>query len=216
VEALLRLAAQNLSAAQKDSIEVGVRTAVAGYIGGLSMGAPVMFNKLLGLVVQPDAIADAALLIGVEAGGQFYSFKGNLSTEDRKAKIDPQRIFIGLMDETVFIDIAVLVEANPAQKAAGPAQVTPAIQAAVTNAVNLVLRGAHGAIARQDLIDSIRSVLAAQAPQLQLAAANPVSPNAEFAESGRLINNADTIALADNESPSLRSLSVNLKGALDG
>lgn len=216
VEALLRLAGQNLSAAQKESIEDGVRTAVSNYIGGLAMGAPVMFNKLLGLVVQPDQIADAALLIGAEAGGQYYSFKANLSTEGRKAKVDPQRIFVGLMDETVFIDVVVLVEANPAQRASAPPQVTPAVQTAVTNAVNTFLGGIRGSIARQDLVNAIRSTLAVQAPQLQLAAANPVSLNAEFAESGRLLNNADSIALADNEAPSLRNLSVNLKGALDG
>jgi hypothetical protein len=51
---------------------------------------------------------------------------------------------------------------------------------------------------------------------LQLAADNPVALNAEFAESGRLLNNADSVALADNERPSLRNLGVNLKGALDG
>ena len=215
-EALLRLAGQNLSAAQKETAEDGVRDVIGNYIDGLAMGAPVMFNKLLGLVVQPDQIADAALLIGAEAGGQFYGFKANLATDGRKAKIDPQRIFVGLMDETVFIDIAVQLEANPAQRASGQPQVTAAVQSAVTSAIDGLLSGAKGSIARQDLTAAIRSTLAAQAPQLQLAADNPVALNAEFAESGRLLNNADSVALADNERPSLRNLGVNLKGALDG
>jgi uncharacterized phage protein gp47/JayE len=215
-EALLRLAGQNLSAAQKETIEDGVRTAIANYVDGIAMGAPVMFNKLLGLVVQSDQIADAALLIGAEAGGQFYSYKANLATDGRKAKIDPQRIFVGLMDETVFVDVVVLVEANPAVKTTGSPQVTDALKSAITNALNILLAGSKGTIARQDLLTAIRSILSAQAPQLQLVADTPVSLNAEFAESGRLINNTDTLSLADNESPSLRNLSVNLKGALDG
>lgn len=215
-EALLRLAGQNLSAAQKETIEDGVRTAIAGYINGLPMGAPLMFNKLLGLVVQPDDIADAALLVGGESGGAFYSFKGNLATDGRKAKIDPTRIFVGLMDEPVFVDIVVQLEANPAVKSSTPPQVTAALKSAITQALNLMLAGAARTIAKQDVVSAIRTVVASTSPELQLAAGTPVSLNADFAESGRLLNNTDTLALADNESPSLRNLTVNLKGALDG
>ena len=215
-EALLRLAGQNLSAAQKETIEDGVRTAIGNYINGLAMGAPLMFNKLLGLVVQPDDIADAALLVGGESGGTFYSFKGNLATDGRKAKIDPQRIFVGLMAEAVLVDIVVQLEANPAVKTAGPAQVTAALKAAITNALNLMLASGTTTIAKTDVVSAIRTVVSSTQPELQLAADSPVALNADFAESGRLLNNTDTLALADNESPSLRNLTVNLKGALDG
>jgi hypothetical protein len=71
-------------------------------------------------------------------------------------------------------------------------------------------------ITRVALTDAIRLVVAAKAPALQLAAGTPVSLNATFSESGRLLNNTDTLALADNESPSLDALAVNLVGALDG
>ncbi len=74
-EALLRLAGQNLSAAQKESLQDAARTTIANYVNGLSMGSPVMFNKLLGLVVQPDQVLDAALTVGAESGGKFYSYK---------------------------------------------------------------------------------------------------------------------------------------------
>ncbi len=216
IEALLSLTGQNLSAAQKETIEDGVRTTIVNYIGALAMGAPLIFNKLLGAIVQSDQIADAALLVGAEAGGAFYSFKANLATDGRKASIDPTRIYVGLMDETVFVDIAVKLEANPAVKTAGTPVVDDTLKSAITNAVNLKLAGGSLTIAKQDLVDAIRATVVATAPQLQLTAGDSVSLNAEFAESGRLLNNTATLALADNESPSLRNLTVNVMGALDG
>jgi uncharacterized phage protein gp47/JayE len=212
-EALLRLAGKNLSAAQKESIEDDVRTAIANYINGLAMGAPLIFNKLLGLVVQSDQITDAALVVGAESGD---TYKLNLATDGRKAKIDPQRIFVGLMDEAVFADIVVQLEPNPAAKAAGTPHSGDALKGPLTDAVTLVLASGNRNIAKSDLVSAVRAKVAAVTPELQLAADNPVSLNAEFAESGRLLNNADTLALAENELPSLRNLSVNVKGALDG
>jgi uncharacterized phage protein gp47/JayE len=220
-EAFLRLGGQNLSAAQKESIQDGVRTAIASYINGLPMGAPLIFNKLLGLIVQSDQIVDASLVVGVESGGTFDGFTANLATADRdnsngrKAKIDPPRIFVGLMDERVDIDIVIQLEANPAAKS--PIAPTPdAVKSALTDVINLQLSGAAGTIEKKTLVSAIRDKVTAVAPQLQLVAGDPVSLNAEFRESGRLLNNADTLALADNESPALRNLSVNVTGALDG
>jgi hypothetical protein len=214
-EALLRLSGQNLTAAQKETIEDNVRTSIAGYINGLAMGAPLIFNKLLALVVQPDQIADATLLVGGEANGSFYSFKANLATDGRKAQIDRQRIFVGLMDETVFIDITVQLEVNPAATTQPPPK-ADALRALVADSVNQLLSAATGKLVTADLVAAIRSTLLAKAPQVQFVASNPVVVNAEFVESGRLLNHTDSVALADNESPSLRNLSVNLTGALDG
>jgi uncharacterized phage protein gp47/JayE len=215
-EALLSLAGKNLPAAQKESIEDSARTTIANYINGLPMGEPLMFNKLLGQVVQPDQIADAALLVGAESGGKFYSFKANLATDGRKAKIDPQRIFVGLMSETVLIDIVVQLEPNPAAKPTDTPPRADALQSACTDAVNLLLASGNTTIAKTDLFSRIRATVTAKAPQLQLTADNPVVLNAEFVESGRLLNNTDSLALADNEAPSLRHCTVNTKGALDG
>lgn len=215
-EVLLRLTGQNLSAAQKESIEDGARTAIAAYINGLAMGAPVIFNKLLGLVVQSDQIEDASLLAGGEAAGQFQSFKGNLATDGRKAKIDPQRIFVGLMDEAVLVNVVVQLEPNPAVKTQGMPQADDTLKSAITDAINLQLSSGNRNITRAALTDAIRVVVAAKAPRLQLAPGTPVSLNATFAESGRLLNNTDTLALADNETPSLATLAVNVVGALDG
>jgi len=215
-EALLSLAGQNLPAAQKESIEDSSRTIIANYINGLPMGAPLMFNKLLGLLVQSDQIADASLLVGTESGGTFYSFKANLATDGRKAKIDPQRIFVGLMSETVFIDVVVQLEANPAAKATNTSPSSDALRSACTDVVTLMLASGSRKIVRTDLVSGIRAKITAEAPQFQLSADNPVVLNAEFAESGRLLNNTDTLILADNETPSLRNCTINTKGALDG
>jgi hypothetical protein len=216
VEALLSLTGRNLSAAQKESIEDDVRTAILNYVNGLPMGSDLIFNKLLGLIVQPDQIADASLLIGGEASGKNESFKGNLSTEGRKAKIDIQRIFVGLMDEIVTVDVVVQLEANPAVKTPGTPQVDDALKAAITNAINQKLSGNRN-ITRTDITNAIRQVVTARVPQqLQLIAGNAVSLNATFQESGRLLNNTDTLALADNESPVLGQLSVNVTGPQNG
>jgi uncharacterized phage protein gp47/JayE len=231
-EALLRLAGQNLSTAQKESIEDGVRTTIANYINGLPMGAALWFNKLLGLVVQPDQIIDASLLVGAESGGAFDGVAANLSTENRKAKIDPQRIFVGLMDEVVTVDVVVQlelkppvppdpkpgvqVEPKPTVKTTGPVPDSKTLTPPLSDAVNRLLASGTRNIQRQDLVSAIRSAVNAAAPQLQLVADNPVVLNATFVESGRLLNNADAVALAENEAPRLGVLTVNVKGALDG
>jgi hypothetical protein len=215
-EALLRLAGQNLSTAQKESIEDAARTTIANYINGLPMGAALLFNKLLGLIVQPDQVMDAALVVGAESSGVFSGVKANLATDGRKAKIDPQRIFVGLMDEAVTVDVVVQLEPNPAVKTTGPAPDSKALSPPLSDAVNNMLASGTRNIQRQDLVVAIRTAVNAAAPQLQLAADNPVVLSAKFVESGRLLNNADAVALADNEVPSLGVLTVNVKGALDG
>jgi hypothetical protein len=161
-------------------------------------------------------VIDAALVVGAESGGVFYGVKANLSTDDRKAKIDPQRIFVGLMDEAVTIDVVVQLEPNPAVKTAGPVPDSNALTPPLSEVVNQLLASGSRNIQRQALVAAIRAAVNVAAPQLQLAADNPVVLNAKFVESGRLLNNVDAMALADNEAPSLGVLTVNVKGALDG
>jgi uncharacterized phage protein gp47/JayE len=214
-EVLLRLADTNLSTAQKESIEDGIRTAVTGYINGLPIGASLIFNKLLGLIVQPDQIADVALLVGAEAGGVFYSFKTNLASDGRKPKIDPHRVFVGLMDEAVSIDVVAQLEPNPADTTPGPRQASDALQSAVTLAISRILASGTRNVAKKDIVDAIRAILAGPPPQpLQLAAGDAVALNATFKESGRLLNNTDALVLADNEAPSLANLTLNVTGSL--
>jgi hypothetical protein len=215
-EALLRLAGQNLSAAQKEALQDAARTTIASYVNGLAMGGPLMFNKLLGLIVQPDQVLDAALTVGAESGGTFYKFSANLATDGRKAKIDPQRIFVGLMDEAVSINIVVQLEANPAAKTTSALPTADSVKPTIADVVNGILASGNKTLRQQDFTSGIRSKLLTVAPTLQLIAANPVVLNAEFVETGRLVNNTETLQLQDNETPSLRNVTVNVKGALDG
>jgi hypothetical protein len=94
--------------------------------------------------------------------------------------------------------------------------VDDALKTAITNAINQKLSGSRN-ITRMDMTDAIRQLVAARVPpELQLIAGTAVSLNATYQESGRLLNNTDTLALADNESPVLGQLSVNVAGALNG
>ncbi len=121
------------------------------------------------------------------------------------------------MDEGVSIDVVVQLEPNPAVKTTGALPSADLSEAGGCRpAANALLATGNKNIKQQDFASAIRAKILAPAPQLQLTAANPVVLNAEFVESGRLVNNADNLALADNETPSLRNLTVNVKGALDG
>jgi uncharacterized phage protein gp47/JayE len=214
VEVLLRLADKNLSTAQKETIEDGVRTTITTYVNGLPIGANLIFNKLLGMIVQPEQIADAALVVRADSPVAFDRYTSNLATDGRKAKVDPQRVFVGLMDEIVSIDLVVQLEPNPADKTPGPRQASDALKSAVTGAVDQILASGTRNLAKKDMAEMIRSTVAAQVPQLQLAAGDAVALNATFVESGRLLNNTDTVALADNEVASLANLTLNVKGSL--
>jgi hypothetical protein len=214
VEVFLRLAQPNVSASQKQSIEDTARATVMDYISNLQMGLPMIYSKLLGLIVAPDNVADAILMIGAEADGSFQSFMGNLSTEGRKAKANA--VFVGLIEENVFIDVLARVEQSPSASAGTVPKITDAAQTAVTNALNLKLAASGNGLSKKDLVDAVRDALKTAAPDLQLIADNPVVLNAEYEETGRVLNDTDQVELADHESPVLRKLTVKLKGELDG
>jgi uncharacterized phage protein gp47/JayE len=217
VEVLLRLTEGNLSVPQKENIEDAVRAAVAGFIEAIPMGADLIYNKLLGRVVESTDVADAILLVGAAGGSNgsantFYN--SNLGTGGRKAKVDVNNVYVGLMGETIQIDVLVLVEAAPNGQA--PRQITPALTSAVENAVKSALSATSEKLLKTDLRTQISSTITAQAPGLQLIAPNAVVINAQYEESGRLLNNTDEVSVESHQILKLGTLRMEAQGELDG
>jgi uncharacterized phage protein gp47/JayE len=220
IEVFLRLAQQNLSAAQKEGIEDGARTAILDYVAGLPMGEPLIYNRLLAGVMAVDGVRDASLLVGVEHQGKFLGLRGNLATDNRKVLVDPQHIFAGLMDELIQVTVSITVEA-----AAGTTPPLEAAQAtiredsdgyrAVTDAVRAELARTTGVLKASVLQDAIRPVLAAQPVPLQFTAPGGLTLSCRYVESGRLLKNTDEVTVAENEVPQLETLVVKLPGPLD-
>jgi uncharacterized phage protein gp47/JayE len=218
LEVFLRLTQANLSTAQKETIEDNVRQTVTDYVEALPMGAPLIVSKLLGRIVAAESILDAALLVGTDTNGTFTSFQSNLATDGRKAKA--QQIFVGLMDEVVHVDVTVTLEAQP-QAPADAGQLLAAIRqdgplyGSLHTAVTAQLAATNGTLSRSTLEAAIRPLVQAATPLLQFSAPQGLSLSAEYVETGRLLNNTEQLAVADNEVPSLRRLTVILKGDLD-
>jgi hypothetical protein len=224
VEVLLRLAEANLSAAQKEEVEDGVRATVVEYVTALPMGAPLIYNKLLGRIIQPDAVADARLLVGLRTNAAFAGVLTNMSGSGRKAKIDPYDVFVGLMEEIVTLEVTVQVQLGPGVTlpAEERAQLLEELNEggvayrAVAEAVEGVLAGAAGSIRKPDLAAAAAAALGRLVPPLSLVeGANALVLNAAYAETGRLLNNADDVSLAAYEKPDLVRLTVLMPGGLD-
>lgn len=83
-EVLLKPVEPTLTAAQKEAIEDEVRELVVNYIEAVPMGMPIVYNKLLGLIVRHGQVADATLLIGAAPGedGIFVPFGAALVTKN--------------------------------------------------------------------------------------------------------------------------------------
>jgi hypothetical protein len=203
VEVLIRLTEPNLTTGQKEQIEDDIRTAVMRHIEALPMGAPLIHNKLLGEIVAPESIADAVLLIGPKADGAFGGLLGNLSTDGRKARTDLYQVYVGLMDEQVFIDLKVVFDGE-----SPPAGIEPQLRAAIAT----VLAQAGARVVLADL----RAAIATEAGRAgaQLAEGDAVILGAQFEETGRLLAAASEITLAEHETPVLRNLALDAKGLL--
>jgi uncharacterized phage protein gp47/JayE len=218
LEVFLRLAQANLSTAQKETIEDSVRQTISAYVEALPMGAPLIVNKLLGRIVAAESILDAALLVGAEAQGTFTSYQGNLAMDGRKARV--HKLFVGLMDEVVQVDVTVTLEAQP-QAPADAGQLLEAtrqdrpLYQSISAAVTAQLAAARGALPRNALEAAIRPLVEAAIPPLQFIAPQGLMLSAEYVETGRLLNNTEQVALAENEVLSLRRLTLKLKGDLD-
>jgi uncharacterized phage protein gp47/JayE len=213
IEVLLRLTEANLAVSQKENIEDEVRTSVVEFIETLPMGADLIYNKLLARIVGRDEVADASLQVGAARGqgaaaGPFFST--NINTDGRKAKVQMNNVFVGLMGETVTIDLLVLVQEAPDASA----EVTPALTAAIETDVRAALASAHEQLAKEDLRALITRVLANTG--LQLVPDDAVVVNAHYEESGRVLNNTDEVPVESHQILSLGTLKVQLQGALDG
>lgn len=204
IEVLIRLTQRNLTAGEKDQIEDEVRATVMRYVEVLPMGAPLIHTKLLGQIVAPDAIADAALLVGTRQDGTWTGYSDNLSTKDRKARVEPYSVFVGLMDEQVWIDLRVCFDGE---------RVAAGAEAAVREAAARHLAQAKDKLVLADL----RADIAAAAKVLgaQLAAGDAVVMGAEFEETGRLLAAATEVLIGEHEVLALRNLALDVKGMLD-
>ena len=105
----LNLVEANLSGVQKEQIEDQVRRQILDYLDALPMGADIIYNQLLGRIVQVDQVADASLrLDALTASTPAYT--GNLATDGRKATITLPDISVALMEEMVFIRLQIKLE----------------------------------------------------------------------------------------------------------
>lgn len=217
IEVLLRLTEGNLSVSQKENIEDEVRTSVVEFIDALPMGAEIVYNKLLARIVGRDEVADASLQVGAARGkdasaGPFLS--ANVNTDGRKARVAMNNVFVGLMGETVLIDLLVLVKAT--RGAAEGTKIPPALNAALETDLRTTFSATHEKLLKPDLRASITRVLASAAPGLQLITDNSVVVNAHYEESGRVLNNTDEVPVESHQVLTLGSLKVQLQGTLDG
>jgi uncharacterized phage protein gp47/JayE len=217
VEVLLRLTEQNLSASQKENIEDNVRARVAAYVEALPMGADLVYNKLLGQVVEPKEVADAVLIVRTDAvAGQppVEILKTNLSTDGRKAKTSPHAIFVGLMGETVFIDA--LVQLQPKAGVQEAVTVSQGLDAAINAAIQAALASAGGGLTLAAVRAAVAAALAAADDRLQLTERNGVVINAEYEETGRQLNNTETVAVEEQQVLRPRRVEIQIPGELDG
>jgi hypothetical protein len=215
VEVLLRLTERNLSASQQENIEDDARTRVVDYIESLPMGADLIYNKLLGHIVEPEEVADAVLLIRTAPPGEPVSeiYKSNLATAGRKAKVEVQRVFVGLMGESVSVDILVRLEKT--KQAEGKVEVSQALDAAIKEAVGSTLSAAERKLSKAALRTAIGAAVATTDDRLQLIADNAVVLNAEYKETGRLLNNTDEVSVEEHQVLELRNVNIEMTGDLD-
>jgi hypothetical protein len=220
VEVLIRIAQQNLSAAERETIADNVRTVVAEYIGGVAMGATLVYNKLLGRIVAAEEIADVALLVGPRDGTTAPSYRANLESPGAKVTVAPADIAVELMEQVVRIAVRVQLEPNPSAPAAAdataPPQVTDALRMTVRTAIEGALAAAAGTLRRDDIRSAIVAALGGPASSLILTERNGLVVNATYEETGRLINNTEEVALAEHEVAALGDLAVDIPDVLDG
>jgi baseplate J-like protein len=214
-EVLLRLAEPNLTAVQKEGIESDARDRVVAYIEALPMGADLSHAKLLGRVVDDARIVDARLRIG--AADPFTPlYETNLATDGRKARAATPDVSVGLMDERVRIDLRLelerLQQPRDGVQPDGERPDPRAIQSALDPLVRARIAGARGALAREQLRAELATSLAALQPPMQFRQGASLVLNAEYTETGRLVSNADTVALEEQQMAELGQLTVDVPG----
>lgn len=212
VEVVLRLENAALSVSQKERLQDELRDRVKAYIDALPMDQDVIYNKLIAKILEPDEILDATL--SLQPRGSTSVARGeNIPTLDRKATIEIGDIDVRLVREQVFVDLRVLVEPKPSEP---NARVTDAVRDAVKAAIDDRLSQGGSTVAHADLQRAIESALEAAGSNLIFAEDRPVVFNAEYEETGQIVNDAQEIALAPYQQATLRDFTIDIPDDLDG
>ena len=178
------------------------------------MGADVIYYKLAGRVVALEEVADADLLIRParsEAGKDATAYRANVYTAGRKPAA--QLVYVGWMDEPIALDVTVKLEPTPG----APASITISqdLNVAARESFQTFLAGARTQLAASQVRDFLGTTLAKVQNTLQLADGRPIVLNAEFEETGRLLNDFDTLNLEENQVLELRKFDLQIKGAMN-
>ncbi|MCK4790716.1 MAG: baseplate J/gp47 family protein [Desulfobacteraceae bacterium] len=223
-EIYLKLNEENLSVLQKEGIQDAARDRVMEYVENLPMGSDVIYNKLLGFIVQPDEIVDASLRLFIVSGKarKEQSPYANLATNGRKATILACDIVGGLMEETVLINILIQVEKDKdpdenqnEEKMQITKELIDRMEASIETAINEIFADDEiNNIQKADLEEAIKGEISQMG--FHLTETNPVALNAEYEETGLLLNNTDNISLEEYQVPKLSNIKVEIKEELDG
>jgi uncharacterized phage protein gp47/JayE len=212
IEVMVRLVEANLTAAQREKIEDEVRGRVIDFIDALPMGAVLVYNKLLGRIADLEQVSDCTLLIrtaSADGAAATEAFKANLATDGRKATVEPRQVSVFLMDEAVLIDMRVTLESKP------PAQgrIDSTTESAINQSIQDTFAAARGKLSREDLRSVVTNALAGS--DLQLGENGALVINAEYEQTGRLLNNTEQLTVEEHQVLRLRDLQIGMKGALD-
>jgi uncharacterized phage protein gp47/JayE len=167
-------------------------------------------------------LADAfggEVVSAIPSGSEIVLARGfyrvNLATDARKPRLAPGDVAVALMDSAVALDVKVVLERAPAAGGdAVPPEVTPALTGRIADAVNRALIADPLRIRRAGVVDAVRAAIGD--PALQTVAGGGVTLNAQFVETGRLLNATEQVDLEENHVPYLRGVDVSIAGALDG
>lgn len=222
IEILIALAKSGLSVVEREAIEEGVRHDVADYIARLPMGATLVYNKLLALILRSDEIADATLTVLLANAPDGPRYTRNLAAPDRKMALAvADAVVVELMQQRVLFDVRIALEPSTAADGEGAAgepsgPETPAVPPALRDGVRRAIEGILGGsrvVARNAIREALPMVLAGTG--FQLAGRDPVVLNARYEETGRLLDAVEEVALEEHELAALGELAVEPQEASD-
>jgi hypothetical protein len=93
--------------------------------------------------------------------------------------------------------------------------VTDALRATVRSAIEPVLAAATGTLQRDQVRNAVTAALGGPNASLLVAERNGVVMNATYDETGRLLNDVDSVTFAEHEVAVLGDLRVEIPGKLD-
>lgn len=221
VNVFLYLVDPNMAAAQKAQLADRVRSDVVDYIESLPMGADVVYNKLLARVVHGPEIADADLLVGPRQAQQPAAFyRANLQAAGRKSTVDPADVYVGLMEEAVHVDVVIQLKPTGGQLGQ---TVSQDLNAALRQVVAEVLAnpascggdaGQQKCLNRQGVQNAVQRVID-ETSAFQMSDESPLTLNAEYEETGRLLNRTEEVVLELHQVARLREFTVNVREVVD-